>query len=286
MRRQDLIEKFMMGALALLVSGIGLIGQEPPPPPPHAMAVRPGMFGAELQFSHKLVKGAPFSAQAVTEINQTLSDGNQIHRTSTASLYRDSQGRTRHEGAPGELGPWLIRSGNGPQTVSSNEQGNAPQMVLITDPVAGVNYVLNPAEHTAMKMPPPPMNGKFRMSENPAMGPEGNDNASVQTESLGSQKVAGVQAEGTRITRTIPAGTIGNSQPINIVTERWYSSALQLVVMSKRTDPMMGQTTFQLTNINQAEPAAALFQVPADYTVQDGPAPRRFHRRSPANPNP
>jgi hypothetical protein len=56
--------------------------------------------------------------------------------------------------------------------------------------------------------------------------------------------------------------------------------------MSKRTDPMMGQTTFQLTNIYQAEPAAALFQVPADYTVQDGPAPRQFGRRRRADPNP
>jgi hypothetical protein len=273
MRRQHRFQKFMMAAVALLVSGGCLIAQELPPPP-HAMAVAPGMFGAEVQFSHKLVTGAPFSAQAVTEINQTLSDGNQIHRTLTASLYRDSQGRTRREGGLGEMGLWAIG------------QGKAPQMVLITDPVAGVNYVLNSTAHTAMKMPLPPMHDKPPFSEKTPLGPEGDDNASPQTESLGSQMIAGVQAEGTRVTRTIPAGTIGNQQPINIVTERWYSPALQMVVMSKRTDPMMGQTTFQLTNINQAEPPAALFQVPADFTVQDGPAPRQFGRRRRANPNP
>jgi hypothetical protein len=38
--------------------------------------------------------------------------------------------------------------------------------------------------------------------------------------------------------------------------------------MRKYTDPMMGTRTIQLTNISREEPAATLFQVPADYTVQ------------------
>jgi hypothetical protein len=47
--------------------------------------------------------------------------------------------------------------------------------------------------------------------------------------------------------------------------------------MTKRTDPRMGETVFQMTNIQRAEPAATLFQVPAGYTVEQGrrggPAP-------------
>ncbi len=88
------------------------------------------------------------------------------------------------------------------------------------------------------------------------------------TVSLGTQMINGVSAEGTRVTRTIPAGEIGNQKPIVITIEKWYSPDLQETVMTKRSDPRMGETVFQLTNIQHAEPAATLFQVPADYTVE------------------
>ena len=93
----------------------------------------------------------------------------------------------------------------------------------------------------------------------------------VVTTSLGTQTIGGVSAEGTRYTRTIPVGEIGNAKPIVIVTERWYSPDLQMVVMTKRSDPRSGDSTFQMTNIQRQEPAATLFQVPSDYTVQQGP---------------
>ena len=99
------------------------------------------------------------------------------------------------------------------------------------------------------------------------------------TTSLGTQMINGVSAEGTRITRTIPAGEIGNQKPIVITIEKWYSPDLQEMVMTKRSDPRMGETVFQLTNIQRTEPAATLFQVPADYTVeQGGPQVRGMHR--------
>jgi len=43
-----------------------------------------------------------------------------------------------------------------------------------------------------------------------------------------------------------------------------------MVVMTKHTDPRMGETTFQMTNIQRQEPAATLFQVPSDYAVKQG----------------
>jgi hypothetical protein len=107
-------------------------------------------------------------------------------------------------------------------------------------------------------------------------GPAGRGHANnVTTASLGIQTINGVTAEGTRATRTIPAGLIGNTNPIVITTERWYSPELQTVVMIKRSDPFMGETTFQLTNIQKQEPDASLFQVPSDYTVQQGSAAMR-----------
>jgi hypothetical protein len=92
----------------------------------------------------------------------------------------------------------------------------------------------------------------------------------VVTTPLGTQIINGVQAEGTRYTRTIPAGAIGNQNPIVITSERWFSSDLQIVVLSKRTDPRAGETITQLTNIQRGEPEASLFQVPSDYTVKQG----------------
>ena len=88
-------------------------------------------------------------------------------------------------------------------------------------------------------------------------------------EDLGQQTIEGVAATGTRKTITIPAGQIGNEQPISIVSENWYSPELKMTIVSKRNDPRVGETEFRLTNIQRGEPAASLFQVPAGYEVRD-----------------
>ena len=92
----------------------------------------------EVNFGGKTVKGAPYSAQAVTETIQTLSDGNRIVNKLTSQLYRDSEGRTRREqrikfhGEPG---------------------GDAEplQSVFINDPVSGSSFVLDSKSRTAIK---------------------------------------------------------------------------------------------------------------------------------------
>jgi hypothetical protein len=90
----------------------------------------------------------------------------------------------------------------------------------------------------------------------------------LKKESLGTQMIDGVVAEGTRITHTIPAGQIGNDKALQVVSERWYSPDLQIVLKSTRTDPRFGTTTYTVTSLQRTEPAAPLFTVPADYTVQ------------------
>jgi hypothetical protein len=244
------------------------------------------VLGGGMEFSDKLVKGAPFSAQATTVTDQTLADGNHIHQQNDATLYRDSQGRTRRETTLGGLGPW-----------SATEAETKP-VVMINDPVAGVHYMLHPDERRAIQMPlpetAPPLKAegskiavedKVFVAPVPPPGTTAGgevhmfyhrlgDEPNSESEPLGTQMIEGVKAEGKRITSTIPAGAFGNDQPIRIVTERWYSPELQMVVMSKRSDPRVGETTFRLSNINRAEPAATLFQVPADYTVEQAPAPK------------
>ncbi|MCI0335937.1 MAG: energy transducer TonB [Acidobacteria bacterium] len=98
-------------------------------------------------------------------------------------------------------------------------------------------------------------------------------NVESKTESLGKQTIDGVEAEGTRVVETIPAGAIGNERPIEIIREHWYSPELQMVVLTRSVDPRAGETTMRLTNINRSEPDATLFQVPSDYTVFETPGP-------------
>jgi hypothetical protein len=113
--------------------------------------------------------------------------------------------------------------------------------------------------------------GAWRGAETTRQKPE---TPNIKTESLGTQVIGGVTAQGTRITRTIPAGQVGNQAPLVITIERWYSPELQTDVMRKEVNPQFGETTFQLTNIVRAEPDASLFQVPPNYTIKSGrPSP-------------
>jgi hypothetical protein len=220
--------------------------------------------GFEGGVGGKTVTGAPFSATFSTQTTQTLADGNQIQRSTTGSFARDSQGRTRREMTLPRIGPWAAASGK-----------TAPHVVLVNDVVAGAQYILEPDRKIARQMRSPHgmhHHGGLRAfgQADPPSGGQGPDQKDVVTTSLGRQTIDGVTAEGTRYTRTIPAGAIGNQNPIVMTTERWYSSDLQMVVLSKRSDPRTGETITQLTSIQRTEPDAGLFQVPSDYTVKRG----------------
>jgi hypothetical protein len=81
----------------------------------------------------------------------------------------------------------------------------------------------------------------------------------------------GTMASGTRVTRTIPAGTIGNSQAIETVRETWMADDLKVPLMTKVADPRTGTTVTELMNVNRSQPDPSLFQIPSDYTVKKGP---------------
>jgi hypothetical protein len=244
--------------------------QGPPPPPPDGQVAimdvggvgGPRRMMAVPMFGDvKPVTGAPFSAQATTEISQVLADGNQIDNKETATIARDSSGRTRRDGTIRRIG--LFASA-----------GSQPEIVRIVDPVAGMTYMLDVPTKTAIKVPLKQGPGdagvnpkeRFRIRDREA------STWQTVTESLGDQMMAGVDAQGTRTTETIPAGAIGNQKPIVVVSEHWYSPDLQETIYSKRSDPRFGTTIYQLTNISRQEPDPALFQVPADYAIKDGRA--------------
>jgi hypothetical protein len=237
-----------------------------------------------------LVKGAPYSADATTEIVQPLTDGNRIVRQTSASIFRDSRGRVRREQTLAALGTMIL--------------AGEENIVTISDPASRTSYVLDPRQRVAMRhralqapagavrpdegMPPlrtgrgeGPVFRTFRREGTEALGPAtassgGPQGApTVKTESLGSRQIEGVTAEGTRTTITIPAGAIGNERPIESMSERWFSKELRIVVLSRSLDPRFGETTYRLTRISREEPASWLFEVPADYRVVDDPGPSR-----------
>lgn len=239
--------------------------QGPGPGGPGARGMGPGVrfLGGEAGRPGPVVTGAPYSAEAVTEITQSLADGNKIHQTNTTRIYRDSQGRTRREPALDALSSAAARS--------------VPQLAFINDPVAGMSYVLDLAAHTATSTPLPPQGVRGPRANRPPRPPGGSANA--KTESLGRQILAGVPADGQRITVTIPAGQIGNAQLIQIVSESWYSPDLEVTVLSKRSDPRFGDTVFQLSDLSREEPPSTLFVVPADFQVSPETRGMRMRNR-------
>lgn len=250
---------------ALVLSAMALQAQRrgPDGPPPFGAPME--LMGFEGMHGGKTVTGAPFSATATSETSQTLQDGSVIHRSSQVTTNRDSQGRLRHE---------ATFTGFGPLSAS----GTPKTMVSISDPVAGLHITLDAARRVARKSAFHAHGGNSATAGSvPAFEArmqtrEQKEEAAglLKKESLGTQTINGVVAEGTRTTHIIPAGQIGNDKPLQIVSERWYSPDLQIVLKSTRTDPRFGTTTYTVTSIQRTEPAATLFTVPADYTVQAG----------------
>lgn len=323
-------------AVAALVLAVPVSGQGVPEP---AVALQAALEKqmverARTSVESRITTGAPYSAEAVTETVQVLSDGNRIVRKTSTRIYRDTEGRTRRE----QL------------TVSGDVQ-----TVSISDPVVGSTFVLDPANKTALRNPvmmtapigvataagargtvtvartpeagvvtagePTSEVTRKREAEGAAVAAGGGagrgrgdgsgtgggvmvagepyagtiaypaegvalprtpmpNGAKVNREELGTQVVEGVSATGSRTTTTIPAGAIGNEQPLVIVAEQWFAPDLKVLVMTKHHDPRTGETTYRLINISQAEPARSLFEVPVDYTLRES----MIRRQSPLHP--
>lgn len=242
----------------------------------------PGGRVLDEGFGNRVVKGKPLSATEERHSLQVLGDGTRIENTETNRLYRDSEGRTRVEEMNGT--------------------------VTIYDPVAKLRVVLDPATKTARKNNSGTLffansgSTVFTTSfERVGIAQNGRANPATlkgvmaeTTENLGAQSVNGVAAQGIRTTMTIPKGQIGNNRDIKVLTERWTSVDLQMLVKSINSDPRFGDTTYQLTKVVQSAPDPALFQIPADYTVTDQATPlqklkqsvRPFAPPTPASPIP
>ena len=273
---QDVIYRFEQRVAGAAQGGDFFTLPVPPGGPGGLLEQRMGVLAIEPFDTAKPITGAPYTADIVTDVVQTLADGNRIEHHNTSSVARDGQGRVRREQQLAAIGP-LLPQANG-------------RIVTIMNPVDGVHYSLDPVRKVAMRSPMPGFNAGFNVPQGGVartqviIGRGGVATTDVDTvitrrgpdagrsESLGTSVIEGVQAEGTRTVVTIPAGTIGNQAPIEMISEQWFAPELGVVVMSRRSDPRFGETTYRLQNIARGEPSPELFQVPADYTIEAMPA--------------
>ncbi|MCC6069520.1 hypothetical protein ACFSQU_09650 [Massilia sp. GCM10020059] len=242
----------------------------------------------------KVVKNAPYSAQAVSEKVQSLSDGNQITVRNVSTFYRDSAGRTRRDmtGDDGEARNIMIRDADGVTYVlrprdktairigargemaaaarekarariaQLRKEGKLPASAAAREAiiVKRVERIAGEAGHRHGHGLGMRIAGAFADRE---------WSSKAVTRELGSREFGGIKAEGKMRSYEIPAGELGNRNPIVVTHETWYSPELQLTLYTKHSDPRTGENTYRVENLKREEPAASLFAVPSDYTVTD-----------------
>jgi hypothetical protein len=204
------------------------------------------------------------------------------------SYVLDPQALTAHE-----LRPFRMR-------IDAAEAGAEPARVGVVGTWNAAVPPPPPGGVPGVRVPPPPGAGVatnvtvVRRFDGPADGQVFTQGVTVATapmaaarldaddagEDLGEQVLEGLVVKGTRHVETIPAGSMGNERPIEIVTERWYSPDIDAVVLHRFADPRFGETTYRLVNVVTGEPSPDLFEVPQDYErlepAMPGPALRTF----------
>lgn len=261
------------------------------------------------------VRNAPYSAQIVTERTQALADGNRIATRRTTMTYRDSAGRTRQEyrddrgdlvavtirdpvaGATFVLHPrdrTAVKLGGGRRREDARAQAERPRGDGDGDGGGDeviVKRVEDPSDAERQRI-----GRDVRIRVSRALAESGGVPRDVQmqvaplvngaladikwsakatTKELGTRDIGGVRAEGRLRSYAIPAGEIGNRDPIVVSDETWTAPDLGVTVYTKHSDPRSGDFVFRLDNLKRDEPPAALFAVPADYTLRDGGDRRR-----------
>lgn len=267
----------MLAGLLLLVTGI--VGAQVSG---HPVA---GPAGVTNTTSTAATRNAPFSAEVITLYDRSLDNGGHIHRETRGKIFRDSQGRVRTDSETPPTQPGTDKFDhvtiNDPvqkviinlnpkmktATIFHLGQGIGPTAPIGMANIGGspVNVApVQPGQKPAERNATPGVATTSKMGAKLGVAP-----VETKTEALGSRTIEGVNATGTRTTRIIDAGSMGNDKPIVSVTETWFSPDLKMTVLTETDDGQSGHSTMKLINITRTEPLAQLFQVPSDYTVKD-----------------
>lgn len=242
-----------------------LLGQAPAAVP-DGRAMRPGMMGRGIMGVPGLaglpsqldepIPGKPFTATAELSYGQG--------QTSTVHMARDAEGRTYLNAT---LPPRPQVSGADAGSNAANSAGQ--QVTVITDPVAHKQYTIFPnAKNIAVRTlrPVAGRRGAGRMG----MG-------RGTTTTLGTQKIAGQEAQGLKTEMNVPAR--GNRPAMSMTREVWRSATLGVVLKAEMSGPGNRQMSFAVQTLKTGAPQAALFQLPAGYTLQAAPERGLLGRR-------
>ncbi len=208
--------------------------------------------------------GVPYSATLKTTFEQKLPDGNTIHGVTRARQARDSSGKTLSEMVSG-----CVRGEDG--------QPHARLQVNVNDPVNKthmfwqVDDMAPKIARSSSNNPPPrtPLTPQELEARRKATQLQQPPRSEFHQEDLGMKTINGVMASGSRTVRTIPAGEVGNQQPLEIVDEFWQSRDMALVLLRIHDDPRQGKSTTEYEELTLGEPDAALFALPAGYKVEE-----------------
>lgn len=258
----------------------------------------PGPFTIFTEAPRAIVN-APYSAQMVTEHQQNLADGNQIVDRQTSLSYRDSAGRTRQEGLDSKGEPTTVTINDpvaGVRWVLNAREHTGVKLARPASPVrieqrkrddGQADVIVKKAQRTdvdvrqdvrieAAQLQAPAAQGTTMRDVQIRLAPLTSSafgdmkwSLNAETKKLGTREMNGVQADGTLRSYEIPAGAIGNRNPITVSDENWYARDLQITMYTKHSDPRSGDVEFRVEKLKREEPPAALFTVPADYKVRD-----------------
>jgi hypothetical protein len=209
--------------------------------------------------AHQPVKLGPYTAEFKTTSVQTLANGTTITRTSTETRALDSEGR-RMTSRSNLIG--------GNQSVAS--------FVHIEDPVENtqINWSGTIKQARVTKLPPQDQrhgcwasdSGSLQMNYGPITPRPTTARASSGEAAALMAAKPSVAREDLGV-RTIPAGQIGNDQPMVTTTESWHSASLGFEVRQVSESPQSGKSTMELVSIDQSEPPITTFQPPEGYEV-------------------
>jgi hypothetical protein len=261
---------FVVFALSFHGSVVGQTSQ----PPCSATAF--GDSVGQLDSVRRTGVGTAYSLTATVKTEVKLSDGNIISGFLTSRQARDGEGRTRVDQ------PRICAT-------DEHDQPKWQGSITITDPVAmtitrwlslsnSMDKTANVTHETSMPTPRL-LTGQmeYRMAKltsdlrDRRRAKDKRPTEEENVEDLGQRRISGLGASGIRITRTMPAGTQGNSLPLSYVEEKWVSDAYGMVVLDIKDDPFFGKSTYEVTSFTAGEPDASLFQVPAGYTIKELP---------------
>jgi hypothetical protein len=206
----------------------------------------------------KTVTGLPYSADETVSTVLELPGGVRVAHAMKGHVWRATNGAER---ADATSDPTAVKD---PKTVPAT-------MVMLLDP-AGHRTVFWTTKDKTAHLTRVPENTELSLRLLPPQMPPAVRKESVKAENitttdLGRETRDGLALVGTRVTTTIPAGTIGNDAAIVTTQDRWVSPELKLLVREVDQDPWTGNRVMELTHIARTEPDAALFEVPAGYAV-------------------